>query len=429
MSAVIIVGAQWGDEGKGKIVDLITPSADAVVRFQGGANAGHTLVIGTEKTILHLIPSGILHPNVRCVIGNGVVIDPKVLLEEIALLKGKGYMADDRHLQISDKAHVVFPYHVTIDQLREEKLGGGKIGTTGRGIGPTYEDKVARRGIRMADLLDEKVLRERLETILPERNAYIEKVLGGKPFEIKELCDLYAEYGRRLKIYVSDVTDHIHTWRKAGKNILFEGAQGTALDIDHGTYPFVTSSNTVSSGACSGAGVGPNAIDEIIGVTKAYCTRVGSGPFPTELEDATGELLRSKGGEYGSTTGRPRRCGWIDLVSLRYAVNINGITGLALTKLDVLSGFKTIKLCTAYDVRGEKVTSLPSLRADFEGARPIYEEVTGWDTDLTAVSSYDALPDGVKKFIKRIEDYLEVPVIIASYGAERNACIIRKNPF
>lgn len=406
MTTVVIVGAQWGDEGKGKIVDLLTPSADYVVRYQGGANAGHTLVVGGKKTVLHLIPSGILHKKVKCVIGNGVVIDPTVCVSEIAELRSNGYLIDDSQLAISNFAHVVLPYHKYIDQLREAEAGSAKIGTTGRGIGPCYEDKVARNGIRMQELCDKEVLKEKLDSILPQKNLYIEKLLGGKNLNFEEIYNEYAKLGESLKKYACDTVELLYSAVTAKKNILFEGAQGTALDVDHGTYPFVTSSTTVSAGAASGSGVGPTVIGEVIGVAKAYTTRVGAGPFPTELNDETGEWLRKKGGEFGATTGRPRRCGWLDLEVLCRSKMVNGLTGIALTKLDILSGLEKIKVWA-----------------------PQYKEFPGWNEPISGIRSIDKLPKNARKYLEFIEDSLSIPIVILSLGPERGSDMILKNVF
>ncbi|MBI2974063.1 MAG: adenylosuccinate synthase [Deltaproteobacteria bacterium] len=413
MSTTVIVGAQWGDEGKGKIVDLLTPSADFVVRYQGGANAGHTIVVNGCKTVLHLLPSGILRENVTSVIGNGVVIDPEVCLSELELIKSKGYLKDSARFVISAYAHVVMPYHKLIDKLREEGAGDNKIGTTIRGIGPCYEDKVARLGIRMCDLVDEKIFRERLLAVLPQKNLYIERVLDHKPFAFDEIFAPYLKSGRELKKYVSDSAKLLNNALESGKKILFEGAQGTALDVDHGTYPFVTSSTTVASGAASGSGVGPNAIRQVVGVAKAYTTRVGSGPFPTELNDETGELLRKKGVEFGATTGRPRRCGWLDLEVLKRSKMVNGLTGLALMKLDVLTGLKKIKVAVEYNNAGA----------------PVYKEFDGWKEDISKIDSVEKLPNNAVKYLKFIESSLNLPVMILSLGPERGSSVMIKNPF
>lgn len=421
MPSVVIVGAQWGDEGKGKIVDLFTPQADVVVRFQGGANAGHTLVIDGQKTVLHLLPSGVLHPHVKCIIGNGVVIDPKVCLSEITELRGRGLLKDPQSLSISLNAHVVMPYHQRIDQLREMQLSDAKIGTTGRGIGPCYEDKVARTGIRVSELIDADRLRNRLAQVLPIKNRYIEKMLEGQPFDLEEIYKDYSELGRHLAPFVRDTTQLLAEACTAKKRILFEGAQGTALDVDHGTYPFVTSSTTVASGACSGSGVGPTQINEVLGVTKAYCTRVGSGPFPTELHDETGELLRKKGHEFGATTGRPRRCGWLDLFALKYAAQVNGLTGLVITKMDILSEFKTIKVCTGYAYKGKPLSYFESDVETLNHCTPIYTELPGWSEDVTAARKITDLPRAAQDYVAFIESYLGLPVTLVSVGAERDA--------
>jgi adenylosuccinate synthase len=414
MSTVIIVGAQWGDEGKGKIVDILTPLADYVVRYQGGANAGHTIIIGEDKVVLHLIPSGILHDKVKCVIGNGVVLDPAVCLEEMTFLKSKGYLKDDSQLAISLGAHVVMPYHKLIDKLREEAPGAVKIGTTGRGVGPCYEDKSARLGIRVSDIIDEGRFIERLKAVLPHKSAYVEKLFGSPPLLFDEIAKSYIELGRRLKNYACDSVRLLNTALAARKNILFEGAQGTALDIDHGTYPFVTSSTTVAGGACSGSGVGPKAIGHVLGIVKAYTTRVGNGPFPTELSDATGELLRSKGREFGATTGRPRRCGWLDLELLRHSKMVNSITSIAVTKLDILSGFEKLNVCTGYKD---------------EANTPIYKEFPGWDNDLTDFVNLKQIPKNARKYIDFIADFLETPISILSVGPKRGNNMMIKSPF
>jgi adenylosuccinate synthase len=429
MSNIVIVGTQWGDEGKGKIVDFFTSHADVVVRFQGGNNAGHTLVVDGKTTILHLVPSGILHSSKVCVIGNGVVIDPKVLLHEITTLKKMGYLKNPKTLRISHLANVILPYHQSIDVLREAAKGDNKIGTTGRGIGPCYEDKVARRGIRMADFIDPDIFRIRLESILPERNAYIEKVLGGTPIPMESILEEYLPLAQAVRPYVDEVGEKVLQWGKKNRHILFEGAQGTSLDVDHGTYPFVTSSNTVAGYASCGSGLGPTQIDQVVGVAKAYTTRVGSGPFPTELQDKTGEYLREKGGEYGSTTGRPRRCGWLDLVVIRHAKQVNGLTSLVLTKLDVLSGLKKIKICTGYRLGGKKIQTVPATVEDLEKVKPIYEEVPGWQEDLTGVTRWKQLPTAAKRYVEKIQKLLALPITSVSLGPSREQHIVLKNPF
>ncbi len=429
MPKVVIVGAQWGDEGKGKIVDIFTSSVDAVVRFQGGNNAGHTIIVKGEKTVLHLIPSGILHPGVVCVIGNGVVVDPEVLLEEIDDLKKRGFLSDDSQLAISEEAHLIMPYHKKLDQLRESRKGKDKIGTTGRGIGPAYEDKMARKGIRFCDLENPEAFRKKLTDILSRRNERFVKMFQTEPFDINKIFNDYLVSYQKIKKYIFNTSLLVNGLVKKNKNILFEGAQGTSLDVDHGTYPFVTSSNTVAGGACTGAGVGPTVIDEAIGISKAYTTRVGSGPFPTELEDETGKLLQTKGGEFGATTGRPRRCGWLDLVVLKHSVRVNGLTGLVLTKLDVLSGFEMIKIATSYEIEGKKIEDLPASLELLNQCKPVYEEIPGWTENISNLKRFEELPQAVKNYVRRIENFLEVPVILLSLGPERGEDIVIRNPF
>ncbi len=429
MPNLVIVGAQWGDEGKGKIVDVFTESADYVVRFQGGNNAGHTLVVNGAKTVLHLIPSGILNPKTRCVIGNGVVLDPEVCVSEIKKLRTRGLVRKPESLAISSNAHVIMPYHKTIDRLREEKKGASKIGTTGRGIGPAYEDKIARHGIRMAELISPDLFEKRLRAVLPEKNEYIKTVLGGAGFSEKEILEPYRAYAEYLAPFVTDTTIVLDNAFRKKKNVLFEGAQGTSLDVDHGTYPFVTSSNTVAGNACSGSGVGPTRIDGVIGITKAYTTRVGSGPFPTELNDETGERLRKQGSEFGSTTGRPRRCGWLDLVVLRHAVRVNGLTGLVITKLDILSGFKEIRVCKAYRYQGKILKEFPTSIDVVSACEPIYETMKGWQEPLSGIRKFNKLPMAAQKYLKKIEKDLGVPTLIVSVGPSRDERIFVKDPF
>lgn len=428
MSNIVIVGAQWGDEGKGKIVDIFTGYADLIVRFQGGNNAGHTIVVNGEKTVLHLIPSGILHPDKKCIIGNGVVIDPEILIEEIDTLKAKGQF-DDERLLISEDAHLIMPYHKKIDSAKENLRGARKIGTTGRGIGPAYEDKTARTGIRFADLMDETVFRDKLKFILMEKNHYLVNLLHQSGFEVHEIYDRYMGYGEKLRRYVTNTSIYINDEIKRGKNVLFEGAQGTLLDVDHGTYPYVTSSNTVAGGACCGAGVGPTHINGVVGISKAYTTRVGEGPFPTEMNDLMGDRFREKGQEYGATTGRPRRCGWLDAVGLRHAARINGLTGMVITKVDILSGLNKIKICTGYRFEGRLYEEFPSNPRTMQGAEPVYEELDGWDEDLSPVKDFDALPSNTKKYLKRVEELSGVDTIMVSVGMERDQTILIKNPF
>lgn len=429
MSQVIIVGAQWGDEGKGKIVDLFTEYADVVVRFQGGNNAGHTLVVDGQTTILHLIPSGILHAKVVCVIGNGVVVDPEVLLAEINGLKKRGLLQNDAQLALSESAHLILPYHKKLDQLREEKKGDDKIGTTGRGIGPAYEDKMARSGIRFCDLASPAEFKQKLSRILERRNENFAKLFNTPPFELEQIYESTLKIYDKLKPYIKNTSILVNQAMRAGKHVLFEGAQGTSLDVDHGTYPYVTSSNTVAGGALSGAGVGPTCIDEVVGISKAYTTRVGHGPFPTELADEIGLKLQKQGCEFGATTGRKRRCGWLDLVVLKHAVRVNGLTSLILTKLDVLSGFKTVKIATGYRCRSQVLDEVPASLSLLEKCEPIYEEMPGWQENVQNIRELKALPLNLQKYVKKIENFLGVPVILLSLGPERGQDILLKNPF
>lgn len=429
MANVAIIGAQWGDEGKGKVVDLFSRSADIVVRFQGGNNAGHTLVVDGEKTVLHLIPSGALHRNKLCVIGNGVVVDPEVLLEEIQGLKKKGCLQDDSLLKISEEAHLIMPYHKAVDQARERLRGKGKIGTTGRGIGPAYEDKVARTGIRFIDFLEEETFRQKLKRNIEEKNIYLKAILKEKTMDFREIHDAYCGYREKLRSYVADTGLLLHQEIQAGKSVLFEGAQGTLLDVDHGTYPYVTSSNAVIGGVLTGTGLGPRSIHQIIGISKAYTTRVGSGPFPTELKGVEGEKLKQDGDEFGATTGRPRRCGWFDAVGLRYAARINGMTGLALTKLDVLTGFKKIRVSTAYRSGGRLYHEFPASIAVLEQAEPVWEELEGWETPLSGARKFSDLPPNAQRYVRRLEEMVETEIILVSVGPGREQTIILKDPF
>ncbi len=429
MANVVIVGSQWGDEGKGKVVDIYTEYADQVVRFQGGNNAGHTLVVGDKKTVLHLIPSGILHPDKQCLIGNGVVLDPKVFLQEIASLKQKGYLQDDSQLVIDGNAHIIMPYHKAIDVAREARSGAHKIGTTGRGIGPTYEDKVGRRGIRVADLVNPEAFARKVREFLPEKNFLLEQFLGGTALDETTIIAEYGAYGQTLAKYVGNCSLLINRGMAVGNKILFEGAQGTLLDIDHGTYPYVTSSSTVAGSASIGAGTGPRFLHQVIGISKAYVTRVGEGPFPTELDDAMGRHLRTAGNEFGSTTGRPRRCGWFDAVALRYAVRTSGMTGLAITKMDVLNDLATIKLCTAYDYRGQRLEEFPNDLDMLRECTPIYEEVEGWQSDLSGATHYQDLPKRAAAYLDRLEEVTGCPVVLVSVGPRRDQTIQLKNPF
>lgn len=426
MACVVIVGTQWGDEGKGKVVDLLTRNAEFVVRFQGGNNAGHTIVLKGEKFIFHLIPSGILYRGKKCIIGNGVVLDPEVLLEEIKELKDRGYFKDDTQLMISEEAHLILPYHRKIDIAREKIF---KIGTTGRGIGPAYEDKVARCGIRVVDLLDEELFREKLEANLIQKNIYLVEVLKEKPFRFSDIFESYLRFRDRIEKYVKDTTRILHQAISKGKHILFEGAQGTLLDLDHGTYPYVTASNTVAGNACAGAGIPPTWIDTILGVAKAYTTRVGEGPFPTELQDEPGERIRQRGGEYGATTGRPRRCGWFDAVVVNHSVRINGIREIALTKMDVLNDLERIKICVGYQIDGKILHKVPSNLKALQSVKPIYEEMDGWKGEIRGAKQYKELPLNARRYIKRIEELIQAKVTMISLGSEREETIVLKNPF
>jgi adenylosuccinate synthase len=428
MANVVIVGAQWGDEGKGKVVDIYTEYADEVVRYQGGNNAGHTLVVGEEKTILHLIPSGILHEGKRCVIANGVVLDPRVFLQEIDNLKKRGYLKDDSQLVVDGNTHIIMPYHVAIDKARESGAGR-KIGTTGRGIGPTYEDKIGRRGIRFADLVQPEVFARKVREFLPEKNFLLEKYLGQAPLDEQEIITEYGAYAERLKQYLGSASVLLNRTIEEGNSVLFEGAQGSLLDIDHGTYPYVTSSSTVAGGACTGAGIGPRLIHEVIGISKAYVTRVGEGPFPSELDDEMGDRLRQAGQEFGSTTGRPRRTGWLDAVALREAVRINGMTGLAITKMDVLNDLESIKICTGYQYHQDLLTDYPHDLDVINQCRPVYEEIDGWCTDICDVTRWEELPPQAQAYLRKIEELAGCPVVLVSVGARRDQTIQVKNPF
>ncbi|MCO4769733.1 MAG: adenylosuccinate synthase [Deltaproteobacteria bacterium] len=422
MANIVVVGAQWGDEGKGKLVDLLTERADIVTRYQGGNNAGHTLVVHGVKTVLHLIPSGILHPGKTCIIGNGVVIDPEVLVGEIDGLKERGFLMDDAQLRISDRAHVILPHHKAVEALREEALGDAAIGTTRRGIGPTYESKVARSGIRMADFIDPEGFEELLGIEMALANKIIAG-LGGKPLKPKPVVEKLRAVAKRLATYVTDTGVLLDSAAREQRRILFEGAQGTLLDVDHGTYPFVTSSNAAAGGACTGAGVGPTMIDAVVGISKAYTTRVGAGPFPTELEGPTGEELRQKGGEFGATTGRPRRCGWLDMVVLKHAVRVNGLTSIALTKLDVLSGLQEIKVATGYRLGDAILDHVPARRGALSKVQPLYESLPGWTEDLTEVRSWWDLPETARAYVRRVEQLAGVPVSLLSVGPGREQTI------
>ncbi|MCX5716178.1 MAG: adenylosuccinate synthase [Candidatus Omnitrophica bacterium] len=422
MSNTVIVGAQWGDEGKGKIIDILSKDADYVVRYQGGNNAGHTVVIVSEEFIFHLIPSGVLHKKAICVIGNGVVVDPKALLSEIAMLRSKGIEASGK-VFVSEQAHVIFPYHQTMDSLRESKKG--KIGTTKRGIGPCYADKVSRCGIRVQDLLDPKALKEKLQSNIEEKNKSLAAIYKFEGFSFDGIYKEYLEYGREIKKYVTNTTFLINNAIAKKKRVLFEGAQGTLLDIDHGTYPYVTSSNATAGGACTGTGVGPSRIDKVIGVVKAYTTRVGEGPFPTEFEAPLMEKIRKKGKEYGATTGRPRRCGWFDAVLGRYSVMVNGIDELVVTKLDVLDDLDKIKIAVGYKFNGKLYKDFPTNSTVVEGCEPVYETHDGWLEDTTRVKKLSGLPLNARKYINRLEKLLGAHVSMVSTGSKRDQLIKR----
>ena len=432
MASVVVVGTQWGDEGKGKIVDLLTRYADCIVRFQGGNNAGHTLVVDGEKFVFHIIPSGILYEDKRCMIGNGVIIDPGVLLDEMTELKGKGLPVTPSRLVISENAHLIMPYHQMLDQAREAALSkGNKIGTTGRGIGPCYMDKVGRVGIKAGDLLDPDLFLDRLQVNIEEKNFYLTKQYGAAAASFDDIKKQFEGFAEKLAPYIGNVSMELDKARRDGRNILFEGAQGTQLDIDHGTYPFVTSSNTIAGNACIGSGFGPAHIDEVIGILKAYTTRVGEGPFPSELPegDIVGDGLQKKGGEFGATTGRRRRCGWLDMVVANDAVRLNGLTGLAITKLDVLSGQPTLKIGRKYTVAGEDYDCMPCNIRKTALAKPVYEEVDGWDEDISGVRDFDELPQKAKDYVRRIEDISGVAPVIVSVGPDREETLLLRNPF
>ncbi|UCF31372.1 MAG: adenylosuccinate synthase [bacterium] len=428
MSNVVIVGAQWGDEGKGKIVDIYTERAGLVVRYQGGHNAGHTVVIGDETFILHLIPSGILHTGKKCVIGNGVVVSPEALVHEMDELSRRGIELEGR-LFISERAQVIMPYHVALDQAREERKGDKAIGTTGRGIGPAYEDKVARTGIRVGDLKRPEYFRERLAAALEYKNFILTGFFGKKPFSEQAVFDTTMAMAERFAGCIVNAADLIQREVAAGTDVLFEGAQGSHLDIDHGTYPFVTSSSTTAGGASTGSGVGPRAIDHVIGISKAYTTRVGGGPFPTELDGDLGDRIREAGGEYGATTGRPRRCGWFDAVVVRQSARVNGLTGLVVTKLDVLDGFDPIRVCVGYSRGEEKYDLVPSGLPELVGCRPLYEELPGWSSSTAGLKAWEDLPDEARSYVRKLEELTGVPVVIVSTGQERSEYIELSDPW
>ena len=425
MPAIVLLGAQWGDEGKGKATDILGDRVDYVVRYQGGNNAGHTVVIGDQKYALHLLPSGILSPNVIPVIGNGVVIDPSVLLEEIKGLNERGI--DTSKLVISSNAHLITPYHRTIDKVSERFLGKAKIGTTGRGIGPAYADKISRIGIRVQDLFDESILQKKIEGALKDKNQVLTKVFNRKDMQVSEILDEYLGYAEILRPYIADTALLLNNALESGKTVLLEGSQGTLLDVDHGTYPFVTSSNPTAGGACTGSGIGPTKIERVIGIVKAYTTRVGSGPFPTELENEDGEKLRTIGHEYGTTTGRNRRCGWYDAPIARFAVRINGLTDFFLTKLDVLTGWEKIPVCVAYEIDGKRVEEVPSSQTDFHHAIPIYEYLPGWSEEISKARALSDLPKNARDYIAFLEEISGAPMSAIGVGPGRDETIVTRD--
>jgi adenylosuccinate synthase len=429
MSNTVVVGAQWGDEGKGKIVDLLTAEADLVVRFQGGNNAGHTLVVEGKKFIFHLIPSGILYEGEKCLIGNGVVVDPGVLLKELEKLAQAGISVGPERLGLSEKAHIIMPYHKAIDLAREAAKGKEKIGTTGRGIGPCYEDKAARVGIRAIDLTEPETLEKKIGACLKEKNFYLEKFLGGEALDGEGVLTEARTFGEKLSPFLTDVSLEMEEALSLHKNILFEGAQGTHLDIDHGTYPFVTSSNPIAGAACAGAGIGPGQLHHVVGVVKAYTTRVGAGPFLTELTDKTGDFIQERGKEFGATTGRRRRCGWLDLVVLRDSVRLNGLNSFALTKLDVMTGLDTLRVCIAYEVEGKRLLSRPASLTKFAKCTPLYKELPGWQEDISGARRLEDLPVQARAYLDMIQEKTNVPLSIVSVGPERDETIMIKNPF
>jgi adenylosuccinate synthase len=425
---VVVIGTQWGDEGKGKVVDWLTEHAHGVVRFQGGHNAGHTLVIGGKKTILRLIPSGILRKGVGCYIGNGVVLSPSALLQEIGELEAAGVDVSAR-LRLSEACPLILPYHVAVDLAREAKRGAGKIGTTGRGIGPAYEDKVARRAIRVQDLLNPTRFEAKLAEVLDFHNFVLEKYLGAKPIDANMVRDEALALAPKITAMIADIPRTLFDLSKAGKSLLFEGAQGALLDVDHGTYPYVTSSNTLAGAASAGAGVGPQMLHYVLGITKAYTTRVGSGPFPTELNDEVGEGLRKRGNEFGSVTGRPRRCGWFDAVALRRSAQLNGVSGMCVTKLDVLDGMPTVRLCVAYRLDGRTIDVPPIGADELERCEPIYEDLPGWSDSTYGVNELERLPKAARAYLERLESQCGVPIDMISTGPDRDETILRRHPF
>lgn len=423
MSSFVVLGAQWGDEGKGKMTDYLAEKAHVVVRFQGGNNAGHTVEVGDKQYKLHIIPSGILYENKLNIIGNGVVVDPEALLEEINYLEELGVKITPDKLVISDRAHVIMPYHKVLDALKEKARGNNSIGTTGKGIGPCYTDKFERCGIRICDLLNKVVFKEKLTENIALKNQYITKVYEGEPLEFKDIYEKYLEYAAKIRPFVKDVSVVLNHQMEEDKNILFEGAQGMLLDIDYGTYPFVTSSNTTAGGVSSGAGIGPNKINDVVGIAKAYTTRVGKGPFPTELSDDIGQWIRENGHEYGVTTGRARRCGWLDLVILKTAARVSGLTSFVVTKMDTLAGLSKIKVCVGYEFNGEVIDYFPASLDDLAQCKPVYEEMEGWGDDIKGAKTYEELPPSAKKYLKRIEEFTGVKISIVSIGPRRDETI------
>lgn len=423
MSAFIVLGAQWGDEGKGKMTDYLAEGADVVARSQGGNNAGHTVEVGDKQYKLHLIPSGVLYNDKLNIIGNGVVIDPKSLFEEIDYLNKLGVEVTPEKLAISDRAHLIMPYHRALDGASEKLRGKKDIGTTGKGIGPCYTDKAERSGLRVCDLMHPEVFKEKLKANLEIKNAILTKVYGIEGFDYEEMCKEYLEYGEKMKAYVKDTSVIVYDEIKKGKSVLFEGAQGNLLDIDYGTYPYVTSSNTIGGGVCPGLGIGPNMIDSAVGIAKAYTTRVGKGPFPTELFDEMGDCIREAGHEYGVTTGRARRCGWLDVVILKQAARVSGLTSFAITKIDTLAGIDKVKMCVGYDFNGKTIDYIPASLEDLALCKPIYEEFEGWGQEIAEVRSYDKLPENAKKYLKRVEELTGTKISIVSVGAKRDQTI------
>ena len=428
MTNTVVVGTQWGDEGKGKVVDMLTARADLVVRFQGGANAGHTLVVEGKQYIFHIVPSGILYEDKKCLIGNGLVVDPHVFFEEIDKLEKAGIPIGPDRLSISSKVQIIMPYHKAIDLARENAKGKAKIGTTGRGIGPCYEDKVARTGIRAVDLTEPEVLEEKVRAALEEKNFYLKEFLKTEPLEAGPIVKEFIALGEKLRPYITDVSVELDQAIKAGKHILFEGAQGTHLDIDHGTYPFVTSSNPVAGAACAGTGIGPKHLHHIVGIVKAYTTRVGAGPFVTELVDATGDYIQDKGKEFGATTGRRRRCGWLDLVIVGDSVRLNGLDSLAITKLDVLTGLEKLKICVGYEIDGERISHRPVSLKRMSACSPVYEEMPGWQNDISEARRLDQLPSEAQAYIRAIETLTGIPASIISVGPGRDETIVVNYP-